>query len=334
MIMSVHNCEGFVGESVESVLGQTMGDFEFLVMDDASTDGTRDILQSYSDQDKRVKVLTNQENKGLTRSLNSLIDVAAGEVLARIDADDISKKDRLERQSALLKEGDFGMVASCYRVVDKEGKEAYSHCPSCNPSLLKWSLIFRNNIRHSTAMWRRSIGQKYDTRFTYAQDYDMWCRMARSHSIGVLPEMCSDIRVHDSAITNTKYAAQDEAAAQITLEQVEHYTGRRVSLGESKDLRLVYYLKDGAQFDQLNVMSSGRLIRAIELYLEVLDRFSKKEAALEQDLLPEVANDINSLMGREDKREYVAMGMKNWFGDRSYLEKFMTSVQERFVSMN
>lgn len=293
VIMSVRNGEEFVSQAIKSVLEQSMEDFEFLVADDMSTDGTAATLCRAAAQDKRIRLVVNYENMGLTKSLNKLIGMSAGEYIARIDADDRARGDRLQRQCDMFVD-DFVMCASCYRAVDESGSPVYSHCPDCDPAVMEWSLVFRNNIRHSTVMWRSEAGLLYDERYKYAQDYDMWCRMSRVGKIAVVTEPLADIRIHDSAITSEKRDEQDDAAAAITAEQFKHHTGREIAKGEARNLRLIHHLKDKIQFDQYFDMSDSEIKCALSMYIELLEKFKGPEKIAE-----EVEKDMRSIMDTE-----------------------------------
>ena len=110
--MSVYNGERFLAEAVESILSQSFGDFEFLILDDGSHDGTRDILAEYGGRDPRIRVIL-RENRGLVASLNQLIGEARAPLVARMDADDISHRDRFSRQLAFLAGNpDYGVIGS------------------------------------------------------------------------------------------------------------------------------------------------------------------------------------------------------------------------------
>ncbi|HXK49687.1 MAG TPA: glycosyltransferase family 2 protein, partial [Clostridiales bacterium] len=98
VIMSVYNSEQYLQESIDSILDQTFNDFEFIITDDCSTDGSFEIIKSYAMLDKRIKYFRNSENIGLTKSLNLMLDIAKGKYIARMDSDDISMPDRFSKQ--------------------------------------------------------------------------------------------------------------------------------------------------------------------------------------------------------------------------------------------
>ncbi|MBN2457260.1 MAG: glycosyltransferase family 2 protein, partial [Sedimentisphaerales bacterium] len=111
--MSVHNGESYTNEAINSILGQTLTDWEFLIVNDGSTDGTKTILKQYASDDSRIKILTNPKNIGLTKSLNLAIRQAKAEFIARQDADDISAPSRLEKQLIYMKTHPTIAVLGC-----------------------------------------------------------------------------------------------------------------------------------------------------------------------------------------------------------------------------
>ncbi|MCP8319033.1 MAG: glycosyltransferase, partial [Candidatus Methylarchaceae archaeon HK01B] len=120
ILMSVYNGEKYLREAIDSILNQTFKDFEFLIINDGSTDRTVEILRSY--HDSRIKIITNEKNMGLTKSLNKGLKIARSEYVARMDADDISYPRRLEVQYEYMKKNpDVGIVGSWNDVIDDKG---------------------------------------------------------------------------------------------------------------------------------------------------------------------------------------------------------------------
>ena len=121
VLMSVYNGERYLNEAIDSILAQTFTDFEFLIIDDASTDSTPKILHSYDDP--RIRIVTNEENLGLTKSLNKGLALAQGEYIARMDADDISLPERLMMQlNFLIDNKTVPLVGSGAIMIDEDGK--------------------------------------------------------------------------------------------------------------------------------------------------------------------------------------------------------------------
>jgi glycosyltransferase involved in cell wall biosynthesis len=178
--MSTYNDALYLGAAVESVLGQTLGDFEFLIVDDGSTDGTRDLLDAL--RDPRVRVLRSPANVGLTRSLNRGLDDAAGKFVARMDADDVCLPERLARQVGFLNShAEVGVVGTSRELIDERGGFV-AHAPAAENDLhIRWKCLLGNPFAHPTVMLRRGVierhGLRYDEAFLTAQDYELWTRL-------------------------------------------------------------------------------------------------------------------------------------------------------------
>ena len=118
VLMSVYNGEKYLREAINSILSQTFNDFEFLIINDGSTDGTADILKSYTDS--RIKIINNEKNIGLTKSLNKGLKIAKGEYIARQDADDISMPERLKEEVAFLEiHKDYAVVGTFVKILNE-----------------------------------------------------------------------------------------------------------------------------------------------------------------------------------------------------------------------
>jgi glycosyltransferase involved in cell wall biosynthesis len=207
VLMSVYNGEQYLREAVESILSQTFYDFEFLIIDDASTDASVRIIQSYNEP--RIKLVQNASRMGLTRSLNRGIQLAAGEYLARMDADDISLPERLERQAAFLDEHpSCSVVATRIIQVDGAGAEVgyWTEERETNTSLEIYQQLPKSNcVAHPSVMLRAAIARRYgyNERQKHSQDYDLWLRLcADGLHIEKLDEALLRYRVHQNSITH------------------------------------------------------------------------------------------------------------------------------------
>jgi hypothetical protein len=206
VLMAVYNGERHVAEATESILGQTFADFEFLIIDDGSTDGTRAILESY--RDSRIRVVANEENLGLACSLNRGIALARGEFIARQDADDVSESMRLEKQITFFEaHSEVTLLGTWAKTIDGQGavRGKIIHPHDCLN--LRWALLFFCPFLHSAAMWRRRLVREvigdYNETLTYSLDYDLWSRIAEHFPIANLREYLVRYRLHESSMTST-----------------------------------------------------------------------------------------------------------------------------------
>lgn len=218
ILMSVHNGLPYVAEAIRSVLAQTFQNFEFLILDDASTDGTADLLRAQNDP--RIRVISLTENIGLTAALNRGLAEARGEFIARQDADDLSAPRRLEYQAAFLKTNPACAAVGCQvRLIDGNGRSLGKKNFPLGYRGICFAHLFDNSLAHSAVMFRRSaIGEGYDETFTASQDYDLWSRLSERHALANLPQRLVTLRVLDSSITRTH--KRPELIRRV---QAEHY---------------------------------------------------------------------------------------------------------------
>jgi glycosyltransferase involved in cell wall biosynthesis len=204
VVMAVYNGERFLREAIESILGQTFANFEFLIIDDGSTDRTRKIIRSY--EDPRIRLVVNETNEGLTRTLNSGLRLARGEFIARQDADDISEPERFEKQIAFMDANtEVALLGTQYRYMDETGVSWGTEPLPCSHGELSWALLFGTPFIHSAVMFRRrqvldSIGE-YDQSTSHAQDYQYWNRIALTHRVANLEQCLVRYRCHSGSMT-------------------------------------------------------------------------------------------------------------------------------------
>jgi glycosyltransferase involved in cell wall biosynthesis len=179
VLMSVHDGAPLVAEAVASVLGQTDGDLELIVVDDGSTDATPTLLAAVADPRLRVH---RQARTGLTRALNHALGLARGDLVARLDADDVALPERLARQRAFLAaHPEVGLLGTAAREVDPAGDLERIVRPPADDAALRRALIRANPFVHSSMMVRRALlvgAGGYDERLAVAQDYELWMRLA------------------------------------------------------------------------------------------------------------------------------------------------------------
>ncbi len=214
VLMSVYNGERYLREAIESVLAQTFADFELLIINDGSTDGTAAILGDYSDS--RIRVVSNEKNIGVTCSRNKGLHLARGKYVACMDADDVSLPERLRLQARYLDtHPDVGLLSSAYEVVDDDGNSLAIVNYRWGPEAIYYRLQFCNFTAGPDTMFRTDVVLKiggYDERCKRAPDYDLWTRLSRVTKIDQLPTLLYVYRSHHRNITHT-YRDEQQACA-------------------------------------------------------------------------------------------------------------------------
>lgn len=216
VLMSVWNGLPYVRATVESILAQTHKDFEFVIVDNVSTDGTREYLREVAATDPRLRLFLNEENLGHSGGLNRGLAECRGEWIARIDADDIALPERLARQLAFVGENpDVRLASSLAYYIDANGRRVgKTFHPLATREIFR--RYFETNemigLLHPGAIMDRALVQRlggYREAFGAANDIDLWCRIAEASSvILVQQERLMEYRVHPGAISNSFYAAR------------------------------------------------------------------------------------------------------------------------------
>ena len=201
VLMPAYNEADFLAEAVESILDQTFEDFEFVVVDDGSTDGSPDIVAHYLQRDKRIRFLQNKRNRGIVFSLNLGLMACRGRYVARMDADDIALGDRLEKQvSVMASSPETVALGGAVRYIDSKGRER-GHGRSCKTGR---SLLAENPLLHPTVIFRRDIHgggtRLYQERFRYAEDYFCWLEMSRRGRIDAISDIVLKYRISRNAV--------------------------------------------------------------------------------------------------------------------------------------
>jgi glycosyltransferase involved in cell wall biosynthesis len=218
VLLAVHNGEPYVRDAVESVLDQTHRDFEFVIVDDASTDGTVATIESFGDA--RIRLFRNERNLGQVPSLNRGLREARGAIVARVDADDVSRPTRLERQLAVLDaDPRVGLVGSWMALVDERNRRvgALHKTLADYVDFVYHTLIMRVYVSHPAAMYRRepvlALGC-YDEATGPAEDKDLWRKLALERwDARIVPEELVVYRLHEGQLSQTRAAYQREVDA-------------------------------------------------------------------------------------------------------------------------
>lgn len=220
--MSVYNGERFLKEAIESILAQTFGDFEFLILDDGSRDGSRDIYESYAAGDSRIRTIV-RENRGLIVSLNQLLDEAAAPVIARMDADDICDPTRFAKQIAFLNANpDYGVIGSWTADINEFGAshrlEGFDH-PTNHEEFLQAVEDDGPLLCHPVVTYRRDVVRGvggYHAGFRHCEDYDLWLRLASVTKLANIPERLIRYRHYEGQVS-ARHATEQKIGHTVAL---------------------------------------------------------------------------------------------------------------------
>jgi len=219
--MAVYNGEKYLREAIESILDQTYTNFEFLIINDGSSDKTEEIILSYND--KRIRYIKNEQNLKLIASLNKGLDLAKGKYIARMDADDISMPKRLEKQVEFLeKHPKVGLLGTWVRT--RGLKENYDVHFEQGHSKIRARLFLTNYIHHPTVMVRMdvlNINNLHYPNVPHAEDYALWIKLSEYCELEIFPEVLLNYRVHEQNISVIHKLAQVERTQELRRTQFD-----------------------------------------------------------------------------------------------------------------
>lgn len=219
VLMAVYNARPFLGQAVGSILAQTFSDFEFIIIDDGSSDGSKEVLEHYAVRDERIRLISRPDNRGLTKTLNEGLTHVRAPLVARMDADDIAMPKRLRLQvDYLRRHPSCVLVGGQVLLIDEKGGRAcHEELPAYYEDLWKGmpldhaeidqSLLIEGwPLMHPAVLMRRDALQEvngYREQFKVCQDHDLFLRMAEVGRVANLPNVLIKYRCHPSQVTQT-----------------------------------------------------------------------------------------------------------------------------------
>ncbi|MEQ1861185.1 MAG: glycosyltransferase [Chthoniobacteraceae bacterium] len=246
VLLPVHNGARTLQSSLDSILRQTFRDFELLAIDDGSTDESAAILRACADP--RLRILANESNIGLMRSLNRGLREARGALIARQDADDLSQPWRLERQiDFLAKRPDVVLLgASCWRL-SPDGRITGSNDLPTTHTALRWASVLDNPFIHSTVVFRRAIVLDelggYDESCAICEDYEIWNRVAARHRVANLPDRLVFYREQPGSMMQSQPEAATLAMRRLLVANLASVFPGRAFVDEEIDLLSLFRLR-------------------------------------------------------------------------------------------
>jgi len=227
VVMPVHDGERYLRAAIDSVLAQTLGNLELIVIDDGSTDGSAAIVRGM--EDPRIRLIANDRKLGLAASLNRGVAEARGEFIARLDADDLAMPERLARQVAFMDANPHvALLGSWYVEISEEGRPLARRRLPTEHWDLRWHLCVTCPFVHSAVLWRRSLVAErvggYDETIVYGEDYDLWKRLATRLPVATLPAYLIQHRLHDASMTST-HVSRARAGVRMRIESAARLLG-------------------------------------------------------------------------------------------------------------
>lgn len=233
VLMPVYNAEKYLKEAVESILTQTFTDFEFLIIDDGSTDKSIEVVNSYDDN--RIRLVKNMRNMGISKTLNKGVKLASADLIARMDADDISLPERLEKQLAFMERNpEYAMLSSNVEKINEKGESLGHYNP--NPRILYFYLVFHCfGIYHPTVMYRKEavldVGMYPET---HSEDYRLWIKLIRNYRFSYVRDILLKYRISDYSISQSllvdEYSADEKKYIK---DNLRYFAGNQYDLPDS-----------------------------------------------------------------------------------------------------
>lgn len=272
VLLAVHDGQPFVRAALASVLGQTMSDLELLVVDDASSDGTPEVLASIDDP--RLRILRNDEQSGLAASLNRGLDDARGIYVARLDADDVALPRRLEEQLAGIRAApDVAVLGSAVVDLDDGWRIGRAHAMPVGPASVRWAALFSSPFFHPSVLLERAVfersGLRYDTTFEESEDYELWSRVLDVSQGDNLPQPLVLYRVHAEQASRRRRDLQRRDQLRVARRQIAEVAP---SLGPEQ-IERAWAVGAGEPLPEDAVDD------AIDAYLELVEAFEERWGA-------------------------------------------------------
>ena len=226
IIMSVFNSERYLSDAIQSILNQTYTNYDFIIADDGSTDRSLSIILDYANKDSRIIVIENDQNVGLSTSLNKCLCIASGKYIARMDADDISLPDRIKKQVNFLElNSDIGLLGTCGFYIDENKKIIGEINVPLSNAAIGWRATFTNPFVHPSIMLRKTslinFPNIYNGEYLLAEDYYLWVNLLKTTKGSNLSEKLYLYRIHNQSVSIQKKEKQKKTHLSISSKKFE-----------------------------------------------------------------------------------------------------------------
>lgn len=296
VVMPVYNGEKYLDTAIKSILNQKFTNFEFVIVDDASTDNSVEIINSY--QDQRIKLIKNNVNLGIPTTRNKCLQESSGEYVAVLDCDDYAYPSRLAEQLEFMENNpDFGMVGSWVELIDENDDLTGEVWNEDEPSQkIPCRLLFHNYFAHSAVLLRRSAldtvkinGEVYRKDYPNAQDYDLWVRISKKFKVWNIPKVLIKYRVHSHCISLKSANLVEQLTCKIVTEQMNN-------LGiQPTDKQLALHRQIGS-YNPQEIDTSIEYIKEVANWLTILRNANKNTGVYDHHNFNQVLADLQLSM--------------------------------------
>ncbi|MFO0171938.1 MAG: glycosyltransferase family 2 protein [Aphanizomenon sp.] len=296
VVMPVYNGEKYLDTAIKSILNQRFMNFEFVIVDDASTDNSVEIINSY--QDQRIKLIKNNVNLGIPTTRNKCLQESSGEYVAVLDCDDYAYPSRLAEQLEFMENNpDFGMVGSWVELIDENDDLTGEVWNEDEPSQkIPCRLLFHNYFAHSAVLLRRSAldtvkinGEIYRKDYPNAQDYDLWVRISKKFKVWNIPKVLIKYRVHSHCISLKSANLVEQLTCKIVTEQMNN-------LGiQPTDKQLALHRQIGS-YNPQEIDTSIEYIKEVANWLTILRNANKNTGVYDHHNFNQVLADLQLSM--------------------------------------
>lgn len=264
IVLPCSNAERFLPDCLESIFSQTYPDFELIAIDDGSSDATKAILKKQTDQ--RLIIVSNTSNRGITKSLNSGIELSKGKYIARMDADDIMHPDRLKKQVSFFESTSgehVAAVGSDHYIIDQNGKLVGLKQYSCMSDEIEFISLFGNPVAHSSVMFRSEVikNTKYRDNYPMNEDYALSVKLLKTEDFVNIPESLMYCRAHKSNFSLKNSKVRKESVANLLSDELESLSVE-LNTDELKQLLAIGFGMGNIYFNDREKLSSLELLIA------------------------------------------------------------------------